>query len=118
MRTEHILTSAQGVEIVIGSGTHLLNFSSSNYLGLANHPRVVRAAQDIMDTYGFGMASGRIICGTTDKHKELERRIAAFHKVDDALLYPTGFASNAGFFEAVLGAEDVVVVDENIHASI
>ena len=71
-----------------------------------------------MNEYGFGMASGRIICGTTDKHKELERRIASFHKVDDALIYPTGFASNAGFFEAVLGTEDVIVADESSHASI
>ena len=99
-------------------GKRVLNFCANNYLGLSNHPRVVKAAQDIMNTHGFGMSSVRFICGTQDIHKELEQRIAKFHKVDDAILYPSGFDSNAGFFEAVLTQEDAIISDELNHASI
>ena len=99
-------------------GKQVLNFCANNYLGLSNHPRVVKAAQDIMNTHGFGMSSVRFICGTQDIHKELESRIASFHKVEDAILYPSGFDSNAGFFEAVLTPDDAIISDELNHASI
>ena len=96
----------------------MLNFCANNYLGLSNHPRVVKAAQDIMNSHGFGMSSVRFICGTQDIHKQLEKKIADFHKVEDAILYPSGFDSNAGFFEAVLTPEDAIISDELNHASI
>ena len=96
----------------------MLNFCANNYLGLSNHPRIVAAAQNTLTSHGFGMSSVRFICGTQDIHKELERRIASFHKLDDAILYPSGFDSNAGFFEACLTAEDAIISDELNHASI
>lgn len=116
-KTERVITSAQDMEIE-ANGQRVLNFCANNYLGLSNHPRVVKAAQDTLSTHGFGMSSVRFICGTQDIHKELERQIAAFHKLDDAILYPSGFDSNAGFFEACLTAEDAIISDELNHASI
>ena len=116
-KEERVITSPQGMEID-ANGQRVLNFCANNYLGLASNPRVVKAAKDVMDTHGFGMASVRFICGTQNIHKELESRIAKFHKVDDAILYPSGFDSNAGFFEAVLTADDAIISDELNHASI
>jgi glycine C-acetyltransferase len=85
---------------------------------LANHPRVSKAAKDAIDTHGFGMASVRFICGTQDKHKELEAKISQFHKTDDTILYPSCFDANAGLFEALLTDEDAVISDTLNHASI
>jgi len=100
------------------NGKRVLNFCANNYLGLANHPRITQAAKDAIDSHGFGMASVRFICGTQDIHKQLEEKIADFHLMDDAILYPSGFDSNAGFFEAVLTSEDAIISDELNHASI
>lgn len=87
-------------------------------MGLANHPRVVQAAKDTLDSHGYGLASVRFICGTQDIHKKLERKIADFHGMEDAIIYPSGFDANAGFFEAVLTPEDAVISDALNHASI
>jgi glycine C-acetyltransferase len=105
------------MEIVV-KGQKVLNFCANNYLGLSNHPRVVAAAHKTLDSRGFGMSSVRFICGTQDIHKELEKEIALFHKVEDCILYPSGFDSNAGFFEAMLGPEDAIISDALNHASL
>ena len=116
-KTERVITSAQDMEID-ANGQRVINFCANNYLGLSNHPRVVSKAAETLQTHGYGMSSVRFICGTQDIHKELENRIAKFHKLDDAILYPSGFDSNAGFFEACLTAEDAIISDELNHASI
>lgn len=100
------------------NGQEVINFCANNYLGLANHPRVVQAAKDTLDSHGYGLASVRFICGTQDIHKKLERKIADFHGMEDAIIYPSGFDANAGFFEAVLTPEDAVISDALNHASI
>ena len=100
------------------NGKNVLNFCANNYLGLANHPRVLKAAKAAIDTHGFGMASVRFICGTQDKHIELEKKISSFHKTDDTILYPSCFDANAGIFEAILTDEDAVISDSLNHASI
>lgn len=104
--------------LIRANGLDVLNFCANNYLGLANHPRITQAAKDAIDTHGFGMASVRFICGTQDKHIELEKKIAEFHKLDDTILYPSCFDANAGLFEALLTAEDAVISDTLNHASI
>jgi glycine C-acetyltransferase len=104
--------------MITANGKEVLNFCANNYLGLANHPRIVQAAKDTLDTHGFGMASVRFICGTQDIHKDLEKKIANFHGMEDAIIYPSGFDANAGFFEAVLGPDDAVISDALNHASI
>lgn len=96
----------------------MLNFCANNYLGLSDHPRIRAGAKKAIDTHGFGMSSVRFICGTQDIHKQLEARIAKFHKLEDAILYPSAFDANAGFFEAVLSPEDAIISDELNHASI
>ena len=96
----------------------VINFCANNYLGLSNDPELVAAAKDALDTHGFGLSSVRFICGTQDIHKELEAKIAAFHGMDDCILYPSCFDANAGLFEAILTAEDAVVSDALNHASI
>jgi|Transcript_7253 glycine C-acetyltransferase len=116
-KVERVITSAQDMEIE-ANGQKVINFCANNYLGLSNHPRVVKSAADTLKTHGYGMSSVRFICGTQDIHKELERRIAKFHKLDDAILYPSGFDSNAGFFEACLTPDDAIISDELNHASI
>ena len=116
-KTERFISSPQDMEVTV-NGKRVLNFCANNYLGLANHPRITQAAKDAIDSHGFGMASVRFICGTQDIHKQLEEKIADFHLMDDAILYPSGFDSNAGFFEAVLTSEDAIISDELNHASI
>jgi glycine C-acetyltransferase len=96
----------------------LINFCANNYLGLADHPAMVAAAQQALDRWGFGMASVRFICGTAEIHKELERRVAHFLGAEDAILYSSCFDANGGLFETLLGPEDVVISDELNHASI
>jgi glycine C-acetyltransferase len=100
------------------NGKSVINFCANNYLGLSNHPRVTKAAKDMIDTHGFGMASVRFICGTQDKHKELEAALSTFHQTDDTILYPSCFDANAGLFEALLTDEDCVISDALNHASI
>jgi len=96
----------------------VLNFCSNNYLGLANHPKLIEAAHQALDKYGFGLASVRFICGTQDIHKELEKKIARFYGMDDAILYSSCFDANGGLFESFLGAEDAIVTDALNHASV
>jgi glycine C-acetyltransferase len=96
----------------------VLNFCSNNYLGLANHPKIIEAARKALEQHGFGMASVRFICGTQDLHKALERKIAEFFRTEDTILYSSCFDANGGLFETLLGVEDAVVTDALNHASI
>lgn len=117
-KEERIITSAQGPEITLSTGEKVLNFCANNYLGLSSHPEVVKAAQDTMDTHGFGMSSVRFICGTQDIHKELEQKIADFYGTQDTILYAAAFDANGGVFEPLLGKEDAIISDSLNHASI
>ena len=117
-KTERVLATAQGVEIRTESGARVLNFCANNYLGLCNEPRVMAAANYAFFRWGFGMASVRFICGTQGIHKELERRLADFLRMDDALLYSSAFDANGGVFEPLLDEGCAIVSDELNHASI
>jgi len=114
---ERYLTSAQGTEITVGND-NVINMCANNYLGLASHPQVLEAAHEAIDKYGFGMASVRFICGTTDVHRELETRLAKFVGQEDSILFPSCYAANTGIFEALLGPEDAIISDELNHACI
>lgn len=116
-KKERQLLGPQGSAIRVGN-REVINFCANNYLGLANHPDVVAAAQEGLRRYGYGMASVRFICGTQDLHKELERSIARFLGKDDAILYSSCFDANTGLFETLLGEEDSILSDELNHASI
>lgn len=117
-KEERVITSPQGVEIRTGETGSVLNFCANNYLGLANHPAIVEAAERALRDHGFGMASVRFICGTQDLHKELEKAIADFLGVDDAILYTSCWDGNTGLFETILGPEDAVISDALNHASV
>ncbi|WP_397364032.1 glycine C-acetyltransferase [Olleya sp. R77988] len=117
-KEERIITSAQGAEITLNTGKTVLNFCANNYLGLSSHPDVIKAAQDTMDTHGFGMSSVRFICGTQDIHKTLEQEIANFYGTEDTILYAAAFDANGGVFEPLLGKEDAIISDSLNHASI
>ncbi|MCE0495346.1 glycine C-acetyltransferase [Vibrio salinus] len=117
-KSERIITSAQKGEVDILSGEKVLNFCANNYLGLANHPELIKAAQKGMDEHGFGMASVRFICGTQDAHKELEQKLSAFLGKEDTILYSSCFDANAGLFETILDKEDAIISDALNHASI
>ncbi|MGB5263279.1 MAG: glycine C-acetyltransferase [Lutimonas sp.] len=117
-KKERIITSSQDAIIKISSGEEVINFCANNYLGLSNHPEVIQAAKDTMDTHGFGMSSVRFICGTQDIHKELEQRIARFYKTEDTILYAAAFDANGGVFEPLLSSEDAIISDALNHASI
>ena len=117
-KRERIITSSQDAVIKISTGQEVINFCANNYLGLSNHPEVVQAAKDVMDTHGFGMSSVRFICGTQDIHKELEQKIADFYGSDDTILYAACFDANGGVFEPLLGPEDAIISDSLNHASI
>ena len=116
-KEERIITSAQQADITVG-GSHVINFCANNYLGLANHPDLIAAAKNGMDTHGFGMASVRFICGTQDSHKTLEKKLADFLGMEDAILYSSCFDANGGLFETLLGPEDAIISDALNHASI
>jgi glycine C-acetyltransferase len=116
-KAEAVLNTPQAATIGV-DGHSVLNLCANNYLGLADHPAMIDAAQKALDRWGFGMASVRFICGTAEIHKELEGRISAFLKTDDAILYSSCFDANGGLFETLLGAEDVIISDELNHASI
>ena len=103
---------------ISSSGKEVINFCANNYLGLADHPRIVAAAREALDRWGFGMASVRFICGTQDQHKELERRTSEFLGTEDTILYSSCFDANGGVFETLFGAEDAIISDELNHASI
>ena len=117
-KQERIITSAQQTDIRLEAGQEVVNFCANNYLGLANHPALILAAKEGMDSHGFGMASVRFICGTQDIHKQLEQRLAEFLAMEDAILYSSCFDANGGLFETLLGPEDAVISDALNHASI
>lgn len=107
------------VEFPVGSETKkVINMCANNYLGLSSHPEVIRAAHEGLDSRGYGMSSVRFICGTQDIHRELENRLTEFLGTEDTLLFPSCMDANAGFFEAVLGEQDVMIADRLVHASI
>ncbi len=116
-KRERIITSAQGAEIT-ANGKELLNFCANNYLGLSNHPEVIKASQDMMNSHGYGLSSVRFICGTQDIHKELEAKIAKYLGTEDTILYAACFDANGGVFEPLFTAEDAIISDELNHASI
>src|SRR5438270_5904613 len=116
-KRERLLQGPQGSAIRVAA-REVINFCANNYLGLANHPAVVEAAQEGLRRYGYGLASVRFICGTQELHKELETRIARFLGKDDAILYTSCFDANTGLFETVLNEQDTILSDELNHASI
>ncbi|WCR10535.1 glycine C-acetyltransferase [Paracoccus stylophorae] len=117
MKRERLITSPQGTRISVGD-REVINLCANNYLGLADHPDLIRVARDAMDSKGFGMASVRFICGTQDLHRALEQKLADFLNTDDAILYAACFDANGGLFEPLLGPEDAIVSDALNHASI
>ena len=117
-KAERIITSPQAAEIELADGRKVLNFCANNYLGLADHPAMIAAAKEALDSHGFGMASVRFICGTQDLHKELEAKIASFFGTQDTILYAACFDANGGLFEPLLGEEDAIISDALNHASI
>ena len=116
-KRERIITSSQDAEIV-ANGKKLLNFCANNYLGLSNHPEVIKVSQSTMDTHGYGMSSVRFICGTQDIHKNLENKISEFLGMEDTILYAAAFDANGGVFEPLFTDQDAIISDELNHASI
>jgi glycine C-acetyltransferase len=117
-KTERVIASDQKNEITLADGSNVVNMCANNYLGLANHPDVMKAASDSLNTWGFGLASVRFICGTQGIHKTLEERVSRFLGMEDTILYAACFDANTGLFETILGPEDAVISDELNHASI
>ena len=117
-KSERIITSPQSAHIELPGGKKVINFCANNYLGLADHPEIIKAAKKALDTHGFGMASVRFICGTQDLHKELEHKISDFFGTDDTILYTSCFDANTGLFETILDKDDAIISDELNHASI
>jgi glycine C-acetyltransferase len=117
-KTERVITSPQEAHISITDGKRVLNMCANNYLGLADHPALIAAAKEALDTHGFGMASVRFICGTQDIHKELEAALTKFLGTEDTILYPSCFDANGGLFETLFGEKDAIISDELNHASI
>ncbi len=117
-KEERIIVTPQSADIKVDTGEDVLNFCANNYLGLSNHPKLVAAAKEGLETHGYGMSSVRFICGTQDLHKILERKIAEFFGTEDTILYAACFDANGGLFEPLLTAEDAVISDSLNHASI
>jgi glycine C-acetyltransferase len=117
-KNERIIVSPQDAEIKLESGQEVLNFCANNYLGLSNHPDLVKAAKEALDTHGYGMSSVRFICGTTDLHKTLEQKIADYFGTEDTILYAACFDANGGVFEPLFTEEDAIISDTLNHASI
>lgn len=117
-KKERIIISPQQAEITVSDGEHVLNFCANNYLGLSDHPALIKAGQEGLAKRGFGMSSVRFICGTQDIHKELEARLSKFLGMEDTILYSSCFDANGGLFETLLGPEDAIISDELNHASI
>ncbi len=117
-KTERVITSPQDAHIAVAGGKRVLNMCANNYLGLADHPELIKAAKKALDDHGFGMASVRFICGTQDIHKELEAALTKFLGTEDTILYPSAFDANGGLFETLLTEKDAVISDELNHASI
>ena len=116
-KTEREISGAQGGHVSVG-GRQVINLCANNYLGLANHPDLIRTAQHALDEHGYGMASVRFICGTQGLHRELERRLAAFLGHDDTILFAACFDANGALFEPLLGEGDAIISDSLNHASI
>lgn len=117
-KNERIIISPQGAEIKLDTGKEVLNFCANNYLGLSNNESLIEAAKNALDDHGYGMSSVRFICGTTDLHKELEKKIAEFFHTEDTILYAACFDANGGVFEPLLSEEDAIISDSLNHASI
>ena len=117
-KNERVIISPQGAEIKLDTGQKVLNFCANNYLGLSNNPALIEAAKASLDDHGYGMSSVRFICGTTDLHKELEKKIAEFFGTEDTILYAACFDANGGVFEPLLNEEDAIISDSLNHASI
>ncbi|MBB1418195.1 glycine C-acetyltransferase [Pseudoalteromonas sp. SG44-1] len=117
-KNERIITSQQQAQIQVASGDKVINFCANNYLGLANSPELIQAAQNGLNDHGFGVASVRFICGTQDIHKTLEKKISEFLETEDTILYSSCFDANTGLFETILGADDAIISDSLNHASI
>ena len=117
-KTERVITTPQDAHITVADGRRVLNMCANNYLGLADHPALIAAAKEALDTHGFGMASVRFICGTQDIHKELESALTKFLGTEGTILYPSAFDANGGLFETLLTDQDAVISDELNHSSI
>jgi len=117
-KAERVIASPQTAHITLADGTQVLNLCANNYLGLADHPQLVQAAHEALDTYGYGMASVRFICGTQTVHTELEAALSAFLGTEDTILYSSCFDANGGLFETLLDDQDAVISDALNHASI
>ncbi len=117
-KRERVITTPQQPSIGVASGASVLNLCANNYLGLADDPRVVAAAKEALDRWGYGLASVRFICGTQQVHRRLEERLSQFLGTEDTILYGSCFDANGGLFETLLGADDAVISDELNHASI
>jgi glycine C-acetyltransferase len=118
LKRERVIESAQGPTVRLADGREMINLCANNYLGLANHPAVLKAAHDALARYGYGVASVRFICGTQTVHRELEERLSAYLSTEDAILYSSCFDANGGLFETLLDAEDAVISDALNHASV
>ncbi|SHJ75963.1 2-amino-3-ketobutyrate coenzyme A ligase [Rubritalea squalenifaciens DSM 18772] len=117
-KSERYITSTQNSTVTLKDGREVINMCANNYLGLADHPRVVKAASEAAEKWGFGMASVRFICGTQTLHRQLEEKISEYLGTEDTILYPSCFDANGGLFEVLLTAEDAVISDSLNHASI
>ena len=118
LKRERVIGSAQGPVVRLADGREMINLCANNYLGLANHPLVLKAAQDALARYGYGVASVRFICGTQTVHRELEQRLSAYLSMEDTILYSSCFDANGGLFETLLDEQDAVISDALNHASI
>ena len=117
-KRERLIGSPQGAHIRLADGRPMLNFCANNYLGLASHPKLLAAAKASLDERGYGLSSVRFICGTQDRHRDLEQRLAAFVGQEESILYGSCFDANGGLFETLLGEHDAIVSDALNHASI
>lgn len=117
-KNERLIATKQGAIVELNDGTQLINLCANNYLGLSSHPSVIAAAHEALEQRGFGLSSVRFICGTQDRHKELESRLAKFLGTEDVILYGSAFDANGGLFETILTEQDAVISDELNHASI
>jgi glycine C-acetyltransferase len=117
-KSERVISTPQEAHIRVGDGAPVLNMCANNYLGLAGHPEVIKAAHSALDRWGYGLSSVRFICGTQGVHKDLEGALSRFLGTEDTILYSSCFDANGGLFETILGTEDAVISDELNHASI
>jgi len=118
LKRERLIGSPQGAVVRLADGREMINLCANNYLGLANHPAVLAAAQEALIRYGYGVASVRFICGTQSVHRDLEERLSGYLEMEDTILYSSCFDANGGLFETLLDAEDAVISDALNHASI